>query len=118
MIPTIKQSAPDELPTSDKSNFTTKNKCILNIVQQASNKIPVERTKIRKRQSKKLQGTQVRECTATKFELTSLPQRTTWQRKYIFYGNILLFLNVLHHLSFLQHKLFITFLSIGFQTCH
>ena len=37
MIPTIKQSAPDELPTSDKSNFTTKNKCILNIVQQANN---------------------------------------------------------------------------------
>ena len=36
MIPTIKQSAPDELPTSGKSNFTTKNKCIRNIVQQAS----------------------------------------------------------------------------------
>ena len=116
MVPTIKQSAPDELPTSDKSNFTTKNKCILNIVQQASDKIPAERTKSRRRQSKKFRGTQVRESTARKFELTSLLQRTTRQRKYIFYGNILLFLNVLHLLSFLQHKLFITFLSIGFQT--
>ena len=115
MIPTIKQSAPDELPTSDKSNFTTKNKCILNILQQASNEIPVERTQGKKRQSKKFQGTQIRESTARKFELTSLPQRTTGQKKYILYGNILLFLNVLH-LSFLQHKLFITFLSIGFQT--
>ena len=53
MIPAIKQSAPDELRTSDKSNFTTKNKCILKIVQQASNEIPVERTKSKKRQSKK-----------------------------------------------------------------
>ena len=59
MIPTIKQSSPDELSTSDKSNFTTKNKCILNVAQQASNEIPVERTKRMKRQSKKFQGTQV-----------------------------------------------------------
>ena len=116
MTPTVKQSAPDELPTSDKSNFTTKNKCILNIVQQASNKIPIERTKSRKRQSKKFQGAQVQESTARKFELTSLPQRTTGQRKYIFYGNILLFPKVLHLPSFLQLKLFINFLSIGFQT--
>ena len=73
MVPTIKQSAPDELPTSDKSNFTTKNKCVLNIVQQASNEIPVERTKSKKRQSKMFQGSQVRESVARKFELPSLP---------------------------------------------
>ena len=54
MIPTIKESAPDVLPTSDKSNFTTKNKCILKIVQQTSNEIP--RTKSKKRQSEKSQG--------------------------------------------------------------
>ena len=116
MIPTIKQSAPDEVPTSDKSNFTTKNKCIPNIVQQASNKIPVEWTKSKKRQSKKFQGTQARQSTVRQFELTALPQRKTGQRKYIFYGNILLFLNVLHLLSFLQHKLFITFFISGIQT--
>ena len=53
MIPTIKEFAPDKLPTSDKSNFLTKNKCILNIVQQASNKIPVDRKNQKQKMSVK-----------------------------------------------------------------
>ena len=56
MIPTIKQSAVDELPNSDKSNFTTKQKCILSNVHQASNEILVERSKSKKHQSKKFQA--------------------------------------------------------------
>ena len=39
MIPTIEQSAPDELSASDKSNFTTKNKCILNVVYTTSQQL-------------------------------------------------------------------------------
>ena len=39
MIPTIEQSASDELSASDKSNFTTKNKCILNVVYTTSQQL-------------------------------------------------------------------------------
>ena len=102
LIPTIKQSTLDELPNSDKSNFTTKNKYILSDLQQASNEIPVEITKSKKPQSKKFQGTQVQESVERQFERTSPPQRTTGQEKSIFYSNYLLFLNVLHLLSFSQ----------------
>ena len=76
----------------------------------------MERTKSKKRQSKKFQATQVQESVEKQFELTSPLQRATGQGKNIFYGNFLLFLNVLHLLSFLQQKLIITFLSVGFQT--
>ena len=102
LIPTIKQSTLDELPNSDKSNFTTKNKYILSDLQQASNEIPVEITKSKKPQSKKFQDTQVQESVERQFELTSPPQRTTGHEKNIFYSNYLLFLNVLHLLSFSQ----------------
>ena len=95
---------------------TTKSKYILSDVQQASNELPVERTKSKKLHSKKFQGTEVRKSAKRKFDLTSSPQRVTGKKKYIFYGNFLLFLNVLRLLSFSQHKLFITFSSIGFQT--
>ena len=102
LIPTIKQSTLDELRNSDKSNFTTKNKYILSDLQQASNEIPVETTKSKKPQSKKFQGTQVQESVERQFELTSPPQGKTGQEKIIFYSNYLLFLNVLHLLSFSQ----------------
>ena len=109
LIPTIKQSTLDELSDSEKDNFTTKNKYILSDIQQASNKIPVERTKRKKSQSKKFQGTQLQESVESQFELTSPSQRTTGQEKNIVYGNFLLFLNALHRLSFLQQKLIITY---------
>ena len=48
LIPAIKQSTLDELLNSDKGKFTTKNKYILNNVQQPKNKIPAERTKKKK----------------------------------------------------------------------
>ena len=48
LIPAIKQSTLDELPNSDKGKFNTKNKYILNDVQQPKNKIPAERTKRKK----------------------------------------------------------------------
>ena len=115
LIPAIKQSRLDEFPNSDKGIFTTKNKYILSDVQQACNEIPVERTKRKKRQSKKFQCTQLQESAESQFELTSPSRRTTEQEKKI-YGNFLLFLNVLHLLSFLQQKLIITFLSIGFKS--
>ena len=115
LIPAIKQSRLDEFPNSDKGIFTTKNKYILSDVQQACNEIPVERTKRKKRQSKKFQCTQLQESAKSQFELTSPSRRTTEQEKKI-YGNFLLFLNVLHLLSFLQQKLIITFLSIGFKS--
>ena len=115
LIPAIKQSRLDEFPNSDKGIFTTKNKFILSDVQQACNEIPVERTKRKKRQSKKFQCTQLQESAESQFELTSPSRRTTEQEKKI-YGNFLLFLNVLHLLSFLQQKLIITFLSIGFKS--
>ena len=70
MIPAIKQYSSDEPPTLDKIDFTTKNKCIVNVTQQASNKTPLERTRSKKRQSNMFQGTQVRESEARKFELT------------------------------------------------
>ena len=116
LIRAITQSTLDELPNSDKGSLTTKSRYILSDVQQASNEIPVERTKIKKRQSKKFQATQVQESVEKQFELTSPLQRATGQGKNLFYGNFLLFLNVLHLLSFLQQKLIITFLSVGFQT--
>ena len=83
----IKQSALDELPNSDKGNFTTKNKYILSNAQQASNEIPVERTKRKKRLSKKFQGTDLQESVEGQFELTSPSQRTTGQEINIFYTN-------------------------------
>ena len=98
------------LAYSDKCNFTTKNKYILSDVQQANNEIPVERTKKKKRQLKKFQGTQLQESVESQFDQRSPSQRTTGQQINIFYGNFL------HLLSFLQQKLFITFASIGFQT--
>ena len=106
----IKQSALDELPNSDKGNFTTKNKYILSDVQQASNEILVETIKRKKRQLKKFRGTQLQESVENQFELSSPSQRTKGQEINIFYGNFL------HLLPFLQQKLFITFSSIGFQT--
>ena len=110
LIPTIKQSTLDELPNSDKGNFTTKNKYILSDVQQANNEIPFERTKSKKCQLKKFQSTQLQESVESQFELRSLSQITTGQEINLFYSNSL------HLLSFLQEKLFITFSSIGFQT--
>ena len=104
LIPTIKQSTLDELPNSDKGNLTTKNKYILNDVQQPKNEIPVERTNRKKRQLKKYQGTQLRESVENQFELRSSSQEIN-----TFY------VNFLHLLSFLQQKLIITFSSIGFQ---
>ena len=102
----IKHSALDELPNSDKGNFITKNKYILSDVQQPRNEIPAERTKRKKRQLKKFQGTQLQESVENQFELRSPSQRTTGQEINIFYGNFL------HLLSFLQQKLIITFSSI------
>ena len=93
-IPTIKQSTLDELSNSDKGNFTTKNKYILNDVQQANNEIPVERTKRKKRHLKKFQGTQLQEPVKSQFELRLPSQRKTGQEINIFYGNFL------HLLSF------------------
>ena len=110
LIPTIKQSAPDELSNSDKGNFTTKNKYILSDVQQVNNEIPLERTKRKKCQLEKFQGTQLQESVENQFELRSPSQITTGQEINIFNGNFL------HLLSFLQQKFFITFSSIGFQT--
>ena len=102
----IKHSTLDELPNSDKGNFITKNKYILSDVQQPRNEIPAERTKRKKRQLKKFQGTQLQESVENQFELRSPSQRTTGQEINIFYGNFL------HLLSFLQQKLIITFSSI------
>ena len=110
LIPTIKQSAPGELSNSDKGNFTTKNKYILSDVQQVNNEIPLERTKSKKCQLEKFQGTQLQESVESQFELRSPSQITTGQEINIFNGNFL------HLLSFLQQKFFITFSSIGFQT--
>ena len=85
MIPAIKQYSPDEPPTSDEIDFTTKNKCIVNVIQQASNKIPLERIKSKKRQSNMFQGTQVRESEARKSELTH-HRREQQDRKKHFLG--------------------------------
>ena len=109
LTPTIKQSTLDELPNSDKGNLTTKNKYILNDVQQPRNEIPVEGTNRKKRQLKKYQGTQLRGSVENQFELRSSSQRTTGQEINTFY------VNFLHLLSFLQQELIITFSSIGFQ---
>ena len=109
LIPTIKQSTLDELPNSDKGNLTTKNKYILNDVQQPRNEIPVEGTNRKKRQLKKYQGTQLRGSVENQFELRSSSQRTTGQEINTFY------VNFLYLLSFLQQKLIIAFSSIGFQ---
>ena len=110
LIPMIKQSTLVELPSSDKGKFTTKNKYILSAVQQPRNEIPAERTRRKKRQLRKFQGTQLQESVENQFELSSPSQRTKGQEINIFYGNFL------HLLPFLQQKLFITFSSIGFQT--
>ena len=106
----IKQSTLVELPSSEKGKFTTKNKYTLSAVQQPRNEIPAERTRRKKRQLRKFQGTQLQESVENQFELSSPSQRTKGQEINIFYGN------VLHLLPFLQQKLFITFSSIGFQT--
>ena len=98
LIPMIKQSAPDELSNSDKGNFTTKNKYISSDVQQVNNEIPLERTKRKKRQLKKFQGTQLQESVENQFELRSPAQITKEQQINIFDGNLL------HLLSFLQQK--------------
>ena len=103
MILTIKQSALDELPNSDKGNFTTKNKYILSDVQQASNEILVETIKRKKRQLKKFRGTQLQESVESQFELRSPSQITTGQEINIFDGNLL------HLLSFLQKKFLLLF---------
>ena len=108
LIPTIKQSTLDELPNSDKGSFNTKNKYVLSNVQQPRNEIPAERTKKKKRQLKKFQGTQLQESVENQFELRSPSQITKGQEINIFDGNFL-------HLL-LQQKLFITFSSVGFQT--
>ena len=79
-------------------------------MQQPRNEIPLERTKSKKRQLKKFQGTQLQESVENQFELRSPSQITKGQEINIFYGNFL------HLLPFLQQKLFITFSSIGFQT--
>ena len=77
--------------------------------KKAGNEIPVEKTKSKKRQPKEFQGTHVGESAEKKFELKSPGEKTTEQEKNIFYRNFLLFLNVLHLLSFLQHKLLLLF---------
>ena len=110
LIPTIKQSTLVELPSSDKGKFTTKNKYTLSAVQQPRNEIPAERTRKKKCQLRKFQGTQLQESVENQFELSSPSQRTKGQEINIFYGDFL------HLLPFLQQKLFITFSSIGFQT--
>ena len=98
LIPTIKQSTLDELPNSDKGNFNTKNKYVLSNVQQPRNEIPAERTKKKKRQLKKFQGTQLQESVENQFELRSPSQITKGWQINIFDGNLL------HLLSFLQQK--------------
>ena len=85
LISTMKQSTLDELPNSDKGNFTTKNKYILSDVQQASNEILVETTKRKKRQLKKFQGRQLQESVESQFKLRSPSQRRTAQEINIFY---------------------------------
>ena len=85
LIPTIKRSSLDELPNSDKGNFTTKNKYILSDVQQASNEILVETIKRKKRQLKKFRGTQLQESVESQFELRSPSQRTTAQEIKFFF---------------------------------
>ena len=86
LIPTIKQSTSDKLPNLDKGHFTNKNKYILTDAQQANNKIPFERTKSKKCQLKKFQGTQLQESVECQFELRSPSQITTGQKVNLFYG--------------------------------
>ena len=86
LIPTIKQSTSDKLPNLDKGHFTNKNKYILTDVQQANNKIPLERTKSKKCQLKKFQGTQLQESVECQFELRSPSQITAGQKVNLFYG--------------------------------
>ena len=52
-----------------------------------SNEIPVERTKRKKRPSKKFQGTQLQESVEGQSELTSPSHRTTGLEINIFYTN-------------------------------
>ena len=87
LISTIKQSRLDEIPNSDKGNFVTKNKYILSNVQQPRNEIPAERTKRKKGQLKRFQGTQLHESVENQFKLRSPSQRTTGQEINIFFGN-------------------------------
>ena len=98
-------TVPQKNKCQKRGNFTTKKKYVLSDVQQASNEIWVERIKSKKRQSKMFQSTEVQEFMERQSELTTPPQRTTGQENTFFYGNFLLFLDVLHLISFLQQKL-------------
>ena len=100
LIPTIKQSTLDELPNSDKGNFSTKNKYILSDVQQADNEIPLERSKRKKCQSKKFQDTQLQESVESQFEVRSPSQVTTGQEINIFYGTFYSFYCVCNKIFF------------------
>ena len=82
LISTMKQSTLDEHPNSDKGNFTTKNKYILSNVQQANNEILVERTKLKKRQLKKFQGTQQQESLKSQFEQWSPSENNRTGKKH------------------------------------
>ena len=78
-------------------------KYTLSAVQQPRNEIPAARTRTKKCQLRKFQGTQLQESVENQFELSSPSQRTKGQEINIFYGNFL------QLLPFLQQKLFITF---------
>ena len=82
LISTMKQSTLDEHPKLDKGNFTTKNKYILSNVQQANNEILVERTKLKKRQLKKFQGTQQQESLKSQFEQWSPSENNRTGKKH------------------------------------
>ena len=82
LISTMKQSTLDELPNSDKGNFTTKNKYILSNVLQANNEILVERTKLKKRQLKNFQGTQQQESLESQFEQRSPSENNRTGKKH------------------------------------
>ena len=114
MIPTVKQSAFDELPNSDKNNSPPKmciKHCTTSQQWHSGRKNQKQEASV-----KKVPGNKFENLCKESLSKTLPPAESNRTGKNIFYSNYLLFLNVLHLLPFLQQKLIITFSSIGFQT--